>query len=192
MNRRLVGAYQHAAPLPNPTRDAKAITEMFQTAGFDTVLLRNDVGNLDFKRALRDFFAVARGADIAVVFFAGHGIQIADQNYLIPVDARLAQDYDATDEAISLERIIEAIEPAARLRLVVVRSLALGAPEGSRLAEEGVDQGRLAVVDVGDDRHVAQVVAGGHAEGHLRSSGKPLRRHAASRSTAAGPATFPC
>ena len=114
------GAYQHAAPLPNPTRDAKAITQMFQAAGFDTVLLRNDVGNLDFKRALRDFFAVAKGADIAVVFFAGHGIQIADQNYLIPVDARLAQDYDATDEAISLDRVIEAIEPAARLRLVVL------------------------------------------------------------------------
>ena len=114
------GAYQHAAPLPNPTRDATAIAQMFQTAGFDTVLLRNDVGNLDFKRALRDFFAVARGADIAVVFFAGHGIQIADQNYLIPVDAKLAQDYDATDEAISLDRIIEALEPAARLRLVVL------------------------------------------------------------------------
>jgi formylglycine-generating enzyme required for sulfatase activity len=114
------GAYQHAAPLPNPTRDAKAIAQMFQMAGFDTVLQRNDVGNLDFKRALRDFFAVAKGADIAVVFFAGHGVQIADQNYLIPVDAKLAQDYDATDEAISLDRIIEAIEPAARLRLVVL------------------------------------------------------------------------
>src|SRR5262245_43711920 len=99
------GAYQHAPPLPNPTRDAKGIAQMFQMAGFDTVLLRNDVGNLEFKRALRDIFAVARGADIAVVFFAGHGIQIADQNYLIPVDAQLAQDYDATDEAISLDRI---------------------------------------------------------------------------------------
>jgi formylglycine-generating enzyme required for sulfatase activity len=114
------GAYQHAALLPNPTRDAKAIGQMLQTAGFDTVLLRNDVGNLDFKRALRDFFAVTKGADIAVVFFAGHGIQIADQNYLIPVDAKLAQDYDATDEAISLDRVVEAIEPAARLRLVVL------------------------------------------------------------------------
>src|SRR5262245_30154327 len=114
------GAYQHAATLPNPTRDAKAFAQMFQVAGFDTVLLHNDVGNLDFKRALRDFFTVARGADIAVVFFAGHGIQIADQNYLIPVDAKLAQDYDAMDEAISLDRIIEAIEPAARLRLVVL------------------------------------------------------------------------
>ena len=114
------GAYHHAAPLPNPTRDANAIAQMFQMAGFDTVLLRNDVGNLDFKRALRDVFAVARGADIAVVYFAGHGIQIADQNYLIPIDAKLAQDYDAMDEAISLDRIIEAIEPAARLRLVVL------------------------------------------------------------------------
>ena len=113
-------AYQHAAPLPNPTRDANAIAQMFQMAGFDTVLLRNDVGNLDFKRALRDFFVVAKGADIAVVFFAGHGIQIADQNYLIPVDAKLAQDYDITDEAISLDRVIEAIEPAARLRLVIL------------------------------------------------------------------------
>src|SRR5690349_13216937 len=114
------GAYQHAAALTNPTRDAMAIAQMLQTAGFDTVMQRNDVGNLDFKRALRDFFAVAKGADIAVVFFAGHGIQIADQNYLVPVDARLAQDYDAMDEAISLDRIIEAIEPAARLRLVVL------------------------------------------------------------------------
>ena len=114
------GAYQHTAQLPNPPRDATAIAQMFQVVGFDTVLLRNDVGNLDFKRALRDFFAVAKGADIAVVFFAGHGIQIADQNYLIPVDAKLAQDYDAMDEAISLERVIEAIEPAARLRLVVL------------------------------------------------------------------------
>jgi formylglycine-generating enzyme required for sulfatase activity len=114
------GAYQHAPPLPNPLRDAKSIAQMLQMAGFNTVLLRNDVGNLEFKRALRDIFAVARGADIAVVFFAGHGIQIADQNYLIPVDAQLAQDYDATDEAISLDRIVEAIEPAARLRLVVL------------------------------------------------------------------------
>ena len=114
------GAYQHGAQLPSPPRDATAIAQMFQVVGFDTVLLRNDVGNLDFKRALRDFFAVAKGADIAVVFFAGHGIQIADQNYLIPVDAKLAQDYDAMDEAISLERIIEAIEPAARLRLVIL------------------------------------------------------------------------
>src|SRR3712207_7043262 len=53
---------------------------------------------------------------------------------------------------------------------VVVGALALGAAEGAGLAEEGVDQGGLPVVDVGDDRHVAQVVAGGHAEGDRKST----------------------
>ena len=96
------------------------MAELFRNAGFEKVHVYNDVGNLDFKRALREFFDVAKNADIAVVFYAGHGIQIADQNYMIPVDAKLAREYDAKDEAISLERIIEAIEPAARLRLVIL------------------------------------------------------------------------
>src|SRR3712207_3724169 len=74
---------------------------------------------------------------------------------------------------------------------VVVGALALGAAQGAGLAEEGVDQGGLAVVDVGDDRDVAQVVAGGHAEQHLGVSGIPRRRHAASVRTAAGTTTFP-
>jgi hypothetical protein len=114
------GAYLNAPPLTNPARDAKAIGAMLQNAGFNSVEVRSDLGNLDFKRALRDFFDVAKDADIALVFFAGHGIQIADQNYMIPIDARLAREYDAKDEAISLERIVEAIEPAVRLRLVIL------------------------------------------------------------------------
>ena len=81
----------------------------------------------------------------------------------------LGEDGDA---ALALE--VHRVHHAG-LRLVVVRALALGAPEGAGLAEEGVDQGRLAVVDVGDDRHVAQVVAGGHAKRHLRRFGDPAR-----------------
>src|SRR3712207_1439959 len=71
----------------------------------------------------------------------------------------LGQDGDAA-LALEVHRVHDAV-----LRGVVVRPLALGAAERTGLAEEGVDQGGLAVVDVGDDRHVAQVVAGGHAEG---------------------------
>jgi uncharacterized caspase-like protein len=111
------GVYQSA---PTPARDAAAIAEMLKNAGFEIVQAHHDVGNLDFKRALRDFLDVAKDADIAVVFYAGHGIQIGDQNYMIPVDAKLAREYDAKDEAISLERIVEAIEPATRLRLVIL------------------------------------------------------------------------
>jgi caspase domain-containing protein len=114
------GAYQSVPTLANPIRDAKAVAAMLGKAGFASVWVRYDVGNLDFKRALRDFLEVAKTSDIAVVFYAGHAIQIADQNYMLPVDAKLAREHDARDEAISLERIVEAIQPAGRLRLVIL------------------------------------------------------------------------
>ena len=84
------GAYQHVARLPNPSKDAAAMADMFRKAGFDRVKMAQDVGNLDFKRALREFMDAATDAEIAVVYYAGHGIQVRDKNYMIPVDARLA------------------------------------------------------------------------------------------------------
>ena len=106
------GAYQNVARLPNPSRDATAIADMFRKAGFDKVIARQDVGNLEFKRALREFGDAASDADIAVVYYAGHGIQVRDMNYMIPVDAKLATEIDAEDEAVSLDRIVAALEPA--------------------------------------------------------------------------------
>jgi uncharacterized caspase-like protein len=75
---------------------------------------RQDVGNLEFKRALGEFMDAAQDADVAVVYYAGHGIQVRDMNYLIPVDAKLATEIDAEDEAVSLDRIVTALEPASR------------------------------------------------------------------------------
>ena len=112
--------YQSVTPLPNPVKDAGAIAELFSKAGFEVVKARNDVGNLEFKRALREFVEAASDSDIAVVYYAGHGIQIGDMNYMIPVDAKLAKEFDAKDEAVSLERIIEALEPAKKLRLLIL------------------------------------------------------------------------
>src|SRR5215831_19761842 len=80
--------YQTVNPLPNPSRDATAITRMFRDAGFDSVDTLIDVGNLDFKRGIRKFEDTASDADIAVVYYAGHGIEIGGTNYLIPIDAR--------------------------------------------------------------------------------------------------------
>ena len=72
------------------------------------------------RRALRDFADRARDADIAVVYYAGHGIEVDGANYLIPVDAKLERDTDIYDEALSLDRILIAIEPAKKLRLVIL------------------------------------------------------------------------
>jgi hypothetical protein len=113
-------SYQNVAKLPNPAADASAIAEMFRKAGFDVVDLQLDAGNLEFKRAIRRFEDAASGADMAVAFFAGHGLELKGTNYMIPIDARLADERDAPDEAIALDRIVEAVDGAKRLRLVIV------------------------------------------------------------------------
>ncbi len=112
--------YQTVPRLPNPSRDASSVSKMFKDAGFDVVDLAMDVGNLEFKRAIRKFESMADSADIAVVFYAGHGLEIGGVNYLIPVDARLASDRDADDEAITLERLVSSADGARRLRLIIL------------------------------------------------------------------------
>jgi uncharacterized caspase-like protein len=113
-------SYQNAAALTNPANDAAAITEMFKKASFDVVESRRDLKYMEMRRALRDFADKARGADIAVIYFAGHGLEVDGTNYIVPVDAMLERDADVDDEAISLNRILLAAEPATQLRLVIL------------------------------------------------------------------------
>jgi hypothetical protein len=113
-------SYLTVPQLPNPSRDATSVAKMFRDAGFDTVDVQINVGNLEFKRAIRKFETIADQADIAVVYYAGHGLEISGVNYLIPVDARLASDRDAEDEAIPLERLVSSADGAKRLRLIIL------------------------------------------------------------------------
>ena len=113
-------AYQNVAQLPNPANDAASVADMFKKAGFDAVELRRDVGSLDMRRALRDFYDKAASADIAVVYYAGHGIEVDGTNYMVPVDAVLKRDRDVDDEAVSLDRILETVEQAKQLRLIIL------------------------------------------------------------------------
>lgn len=114
------GAYQKVSPLANSVNDADAMAAMFTSSGFDLVVLKRDLTVADTRRALRDFADSARNADVAVVYFAGHGIEIDGTNYVVPVDAALERDLDAFDEAIPLDRILSVIEPAKQLRLVIL------------------------------------------------------------------------
>jgi uncharacterized caspase-like protein len=113
-------SYQNVAQLPNPANDAAAIADLFTKANFDVVISRHDLKSLDMRRALREFTDQARGADIAVIYFAGHGLEIDGTNYLVPVDAVLERDADVDDEAVSLNRILVATEAATKLRLVIL------------------------------------------------------------------------
>ena len=113
-------AYQNVPRLPNPVNDGAVIAATLKDAGFDVVDSRHDLSAAETRRALRDFADRARDADIAVIYYAGHGIEVDGTNYLIPVDAKLERDTDVYDEAFSLDRVLLAIEPAKQLRLVIL------------------------------------------------------------------------
>jgi uncharacterized caspase-like protein len=113
-------AYLSVARLTNPANDSEAVATTLKEMGFEVVELKRDLNAAAMRRALRDFSDNVRDADIAIVYYAGHGIEINGDNYLIPVDAVLERDIDAFDEAIPLERILTVIAPARQLRLVIL------------------------------------------------------------------------
>jgi hypothetical protein len=114
-----ISAYQHVQKLGNPVRDAEAIGQLFEKAGFKTVTRRNLAGD-ELRRVVREFSNATRDADIAVVYFAGHGIEVGGTNYLIPADAKLESDVDVEDETVPLERVLRVMEPAKHLKLVIL------------------------------------------------------------------------
>src|ERR1043166_2664314 len=113
-------AYQHVPALTSPARDAKAMAAMFEKGGFAVITTSYDADNVQFRRDIWNFKYVATTADIAVIYYAGHGIEIHGTNYLIPVDAKLASDRDADDEAVTLDRLVGAAEGTQRLRLLIL------------------------------------------------------------------------
>lgn len=112
--------YQTVNPLPNPARDATSIAKMFRDAGFQSVDTLIDVGNLDFKRGIRKFEDTASDADIAVIYYAGHGIEYDGNNFLVPVDVKYIEDADIPKESIALDAVLNAVGPASKLRLVML------------------------------------------------------------------------
>ena len=157
-------AYSNAPKLANTVADAVGLAQLFRAAGFETVILRKDLGVMEFRRAVRDFLVTAEGADIAVVYYAGHGIEIGGTNYLIPVDAKLSRTYDVDDEAVPLDRIIWALESVKRLRLILLDACRDN-PFPDRMRSAGVralgSSGLGKPLDVGADTLVAYAAKAG-------------------------------
>lgn len=111
--------YRHVPALPNTPNDAGDVVAAFERLGF-SVRRVNDGDYDDMRRALLEFSRSARDSDMAVVFFAGHGIEVGGENWLIPVDAALKSDQDTEHEAISLRNVLLTVSAASRLGLVVL------------------------------------------------------------------------
>jgi uncharacterized caspase-like protein len=103
------GAYQEAGTLNNPVNDAADMAKALTQSGFDTIL-GLDLDRRAFDEKLRAFSRALDDADAAVLFYAGHGLQVAGRNYLVPVDARLRTERDLDFEAIGLDFVLRQME----------------------------------------------------------------------------------
>ena len=112
-------SYAHAPALSNPLNDAADVGAALERLGFEVTRLEN-AGQAALRRGLQEFSLAASASEVAVVFYAGHGIEVDRRNFLVPVDARLASDQDVEFEAVPLELVSRAVERASGLRLVIL------------------------------------------------------------------------
>ncbi len=111
--------YASVPQLENPANDATALAQKLGKLGFD-VTLAQDLDYRAFGRSLGAFSTKAGQADIALIYFAGHGIELSGQNYLIPVDAELKNNFEAKFETIALSTLTETVSSAGTLGMVLV------------------------------------------------------------------------
>jgi tetratricopeptide (TPR) repeat protein len=112
--------YLHKPSLNNPLNDAQMLASTLRSTGFQSVAVKTDLSREQIIAALREFATVADGADWAVVYYSGHGIEFGGINYLIPVDAMLKADRDIDLEAVDVGKVLSAIDGAAKLRLLIL------------------------------------------------------------------------
>ena len=157
-------AYREAA-LRDPVDDVAAMWATLTAAGFDAVIARTDLDRTGMLQALRSFEDVVAGADIGVVFYSGHGIEFRGQNYLLPIDARLDTERDVEDQAVNLDRVLESLGGATKLKLVLLDACRSNpfADGLRRVATKGVPSKGLAPVEASiADTLIAYAAAPGH------------------------------
>lgn len=113
------GAYEKVPELPNPTRDAADIGRALERLDFRVTQVKNATAQ-EMRKAVVEFGRSAEGADLAIVFYAGHGMEVGGENWLIPISAELRSDTDIESEAVSLRSVSLQVSKARRLGLVIL------------------------------------------------------------------------
>lgn len=111
--------YRDIPALKNPDKDADDVSNTFRQAGFD-VFLAKDVTRLQFEEQFRNYLAAADGADLAVVYYSGHGFQIGGENFLIPVDASLKDAADIEVQAVKLDDVLEQLRSKSKIQVIIL------------------------------------------------------------------------
>ena len=184
-------SYAHAPALANPLNDAADVGAALGRLGFEVTRLEN-ADRSSLWSGLQEFALAASASEVAVVFYAGHGIEVDQRNFLVPVDARLASDQEVEFEAVPLELVSRAVERASGLRLVVLdacrenpfasrmqragatrsigRGLARAEPPGDTLVAYAAKEGTVAADGDGRNSPYSEALLA-----HLEESGRRSR-----------------
>src|SRR5215813_4426421 len=111
--------YAHTAALPNPRNDAQDISDLLRKIGFE-VTVGFDLNQASFARAIDDFARALEGADVGVFFYAGHGLQINERNYLVSTEAKLESAFLVPSETIELDAVIRLMEAKTGTNLIFI------------------------------------------------------------------------
>jgi len=111
------GAYEHTVPLPNPANDAEQMAAKLRGLGFD-VVAGQDQTYSDMRRSVMNFAKKAYGAEIAILFYAGHGLQVAGKNHLVPIDATIEDETSLDFETITVDFIMRQMSKDVKVQMV--------------------------------------------------------------------------
>ncbi len=116
-----MSAYTSISPLKNTATDARAVADMLQRLGF-TVDLAVDIPLTQMQETVAAFSRKAETSDIALVYYAGHGVETAGENYLVPIDIKVDKPEKIPEQALSLSSVLRSVERARKLRIVILDS----------------------------------------------------------------------
>ena len=150
------GAYAHVRALPNPSNDARSIAKSLRDIGF-VVTEGIDLDRTAMQTTIRDFLREAARAQVAVVYYAGHGVQVDGRNYLVPVDIQFRAGSGMTDAMMDMDTIMAGLDDQVRTNILILDACRNN-PMAPKVASAGPDP-----------RHRSRIGAGraGHARRRL-------------------------
>ena len=113
------GAYENAGQLANPKNDAAAITRVLEGIGFK-VIVATDASKSAMETSIREFIQDARSADVSLFFYSGHGMEVSGENFLLPVDAKLADEAALSFEVINSKVITNAMGGEKKVGIILL------------------------------------------------------------------------
>ena len=172
------GAYTHVRALPNPPNDAHAIAKSLRDIGF-SVSEGIDLDRATMAKTIRDFLREAARAQVAVVYYAGHGVQIDGRNFLVPVDIEFQAGGRMTDAMVDMDTIMAGLDDQVRTNILILDACRnnpmasrVASAEPSRAVEAGSGLAAPASLGAGSTLGAGTLIAFATAPGQVALDGE--------------------